>query len=154
MVGFREMLSSPVMETESRQSIAIRYESLIRIAASVRSQKEPQDLFGILIQELGQVVQFDAIAQFHESSNKVQWHMCTACRRPDSTPSEIDKEETLPAWVYQHQKTVAIPDLNRETRFPVSTSLMRQAGLQSVCAFPLSTAHRQLGSLVIASVHR
>ena len=29
-----------------------------------------------------------------------------------------------------------------------------QAGLQSVCAFPLSTAHRRLGSLVIASVHR
>src|SRR5207245_93502 len=27
-------------------------------------------------------------------------------------------------------------------------------GLQSVCAFPLSTAHRQLGSLVIASVYR
>ena len=31
---------------------------------------------------------------------------------------------------------------------------MRQAGLQSVCAFPLTTAHRRLGSLVIASVHR
>jgi formate hydrogenlyase transcriptional activator len=29
---------------------------------------------------------------------------------------------------------------------------MRQAGLESVCAFPLTTAHRRLGSLVIASV--
>ena len=31
---------------------------------------------------------------------------------------------------------------------------MREAGLQSVCAFPLTTAHRRLGSLVIASVRR
>ena len=32
--------------------------------------------------------------------------------------------------------------------------IMRRAGLQSVCAFPLTTAHRRLGSLVIASVRR
>ncbi|MDP8989940.1 MAG: GAF domain-containing protein [Acidobacteriota bacterium] len=139
---------------ESYQSTAARYESLIRIAASVRAQKEPQDLFRLLIKELGQVVQFDAIAQYDESSNKVHWHMCSGCRKPDSTPSEIDKEETLAAWVYRNQETVALPNLDGETRFPASTDLMRQAGLQSICAFPLSTAHRRLGSLMIASVHR
>ena len=32
--------------------------------------------------------------------------------------------------------------------------MMHDAGLQSVCAFPLTTAHRRLGSLVIASVRR
>jgi formate hydrogenlyase transcriptional activator len=31
---------------------------------------------------------------------------------------------------------------------------MRQVALQSVCAFPLSDAHRRLGSLVIASIRR
>ena len=31
---------------------------------------------------------------------------------------------------------------------------MQQAGLQSLCAFPLTTAHRRLGSLVIASMRR
>jgi len=148
------MLTSPVLEMESYQSTAARYESLIRIAASVRAQKEPQDLFRLLIEELGQVIQFDAIAQYDESSNKVHWHMCSGCRKPDSVPSEIDKEETLAAWVYRHQEAVALPSLDGETRFPASTDLMRRAGLQSVCAFPLSTAHRRLGSLVIASVHR
>jgi formate hydrogenlyase transcriptional activator len=120
----------------------------------VRSQKEPRDLFELLIRELGQVVRFDAIAQFDESSNKLHWHMCPGCRKPDSLPAEIDKEETLPAWVYRNQETVALRNLDRETRFPGSIAIMRQAGLQSVCAFPLSTAHRRLGSLVIASVHR
>jgi formate hydrogenlyase transcriptional activator len=152
--GFRKMLTSPVLEMESYQSTAARYESLIRIAASVRAQKDPQDLFRLLIEELGQVIQFDAIAQYDESSNKVHWHMCSGCRKPDSAPSEIDKEGTLASWVYQHQETVALPTLDDETRFPASTDLMRRAGLQSICAFPLSTAHRRLGSLVIASVHR
>ena len=148
------MLTSVVLEKESHQPTAARYESLIRIAASVRAQKEPQDLFRLLIEELGQVIQFDAIAQYDESSNKVHWHMCAGCRKPRSLPSDVDKEETLAAWIYRNQETVVIPDLQGETRFNASTALMLQAGLQSVCAFPLSTAHRRLGSLVIASVHR
>jgi formate hydrogenlyase transcriptional activator len=148
------MLTSAVLETESHQSTAARYESLIRIATAVRSQKDPQDLFELLVKELGQVVQFDAIAQYDEWSNKIHWHMCPGCRKPASSPREIDKEGTLAAWVYRNQETVALPSLEHETRFPASIDLMRQAGLQSVCAFPLSTAHRQLGSLVIASAHR
>src|SRR5580698_9178314 len=153
-MGASRMSASPVLETESHQSTAARYESLIRIAAAVRSQKEPQELFGLLIQELGQVVQFDAIAQYDDSSNKVHWHMCSGCRKPAGLPSEIDREETLAAWVFRHQEIVALPSLDRETRFPASTDIMRRAGLQSICAFPLTTAHRRLGSLVIASVHR
>ena len=148
------MLTLPVLETESDQSTAARYESLIRIAASVRAQKDPRDLFQLLLEELGQVVQFDAIAQFDESSNKVHWHMCSGCRKADYLPSDIDKEETLAAWVYRHQEPVVLASLERETRFPASIAVLREAGLQSVCAFPLSTAHRRLGSLVIASVHR
>ena len=86
------MLASPVPETESQQSTADRYESLIRIAASVRAQKEPKDLFRLLIEELGQIIQFDAIAQFDESSNKVNWHMCSGCRKPSSLPSISTKK--------------------------------------------------------------
>ena len=147
------MSASAILEMES-QSTATRYESLIRIAASVRSQKEPRGLFQLLVHELGQVIQFDAIAQYDEGSNKVDWHMGSACRTPDCSPSEINKDETLAAWVYRNQETVTLSTLDRETRFPASIGIMRQAGLQSVCAFPLSTAHRRLGSLVIASVRR
>jgi hypothetical protein len=62
--------------------------------------------------------------------------MCAGCRKPDRSLSEVDKEETLAAWVFRHQETVFLPTLDGETRFPASTEIMRQAGLQSVCAFP------------------
>ena len=146
------MLAARISETRSDRSTAERYESLIRIAASVRAQGEPQELFGILVHELGQVIQFDAIAQFDERSNKIHWHMGPDCRKPGSYG--VDNEETLPAWVYRHQETVALPSLNGDTPFPRSIDLLREAGLQSVYAFPLSTAHRKLGSLVVASIHR
>jgi formate hydrogenlyase transcriptional activator len=151
------MLTFPVAETESDRSIegptAERYEALIRIAAAVRAQKEPRELFGILVHELGQVLQFDAIAQYDERSNKVDWHLGSGCNK-HSPASEIDNEETLAAWVYRNQEGIALAALDAEMRFPATIAKMRQAGLRSALAFPLTTAHRRLGSLVIASVHR
>jgi formate hydrogenlyase transcriptional activator len=149
-----DTLASERFEAESHRSTttAARYESLIRIAESIRAQTEPQDLFRSLAAELSRFIRFDAIAQYDDGANKVQWHMCSSCRKPPAPSSGIDKDDTLAAWVYRHQETVAIGDLSRETRFPASTQLMVLAGLRSVCAFPLSTAHRRLGSLVIASV--
>jgi formate hydrogenlyase transcriptional activator len=143
-------MTAAVLQTE--QSTAQRYESLIRIAASIRAQTDPRELFGILVQELGQVVQFDAIAQFDEASNKIDWYICPWCIKPPQTPWEVNKDETVAAWVYKHQEPLVLRSLEEETRFPSSIPVMRETGIQSICAFPLTTAHRRLGSLVIASV--
>ncbi len=51
----------------------------------------------------------------------------------------------------EHQEAAVIADVRRETRFPHTVEQLRRNGLQSACALPLSTAHRRLGSLVIAS---
>jgi formate hydrogenlyase transcriptional activator len=147
-----EMLA--VAHTEQGRSTAERYESLIRIANSIRAQQDPQELFGVLVDELSQVIQFDGIAQFDESSNKINWHLGGGCRKRDHGPSETDREETLASWVYRHQETVVLASLDGENRFPASIPIMREAGIHSVCAFPLTTAHRRLGSLIIASIHR
>jgi formate hydrogenlyase transcriptional activator len=146
------MTASGTLAVQTSDPIADRYESLIRIANSVRAQRDPDDLFQILVDELRQVVPFDAIAQFDESANKIRWHMCSACRQPKEKPDEIDNEETLAGYVYREQQIVTFGGLDRETRFPRSVAILRQAGIQSVCALPLSTAHRRLGSVVIASV--
>jgi len=148
------MQMSAVARVESGQSTAERYEALIRIANSIRSRTEPHELFAILTQELSRVVQFDGIAQFDEESNKVNWHLGPACQRCDRNPSDIDRDETIAAWVYRNQETVVVGNLEGETRFPASVEVMRQVGLHSFCAFPLTTAHRRIGSLLIASLHR
>ena len=147
-------MTSAIARTELEHSTADRYESLSRIASSIRSQADPRELFGILVHELGQVLQFDAILRFDEASNKVDWHLCPRCQKPNKTPAEIDSGESIAAWVYRRQETVVLGTLDWEDRFPASIAIMRQVGLQSVCAFPLTTAHSRLGSLMIASVRR
>jgi formate hydrogenlyase transcriptional activator len=151
---FKGMATSAIAVPETDQATAERYESLIRIATSIRAQREAGELFGVLVHELGQVLQFDAIAQFDETSNKVAIHLGPGCLETQHCPGEMDREETIAAWVYEHQETLVLGTLDSERRFPCSTRIMQQAGLQSVCAFPLTTAHRRLGSLVIASVRR
>src|SRR5580658_9503354 len=62
------------------ESINARYQSLIRLAESIRARRDPGELFDLLACELCSVVQFDAIAQYDEAANKVHWHVSEACR--------------------------------------------------------------------------
>jgi formate hydrogenlyase transcriptional activator len=143
------MLVGTVMERES--SAAARYEALIRISNSIRASKEPHDLFEILVDELSKVIPFDAIAQFDESANKVCWHLGPACQQHEKCPSAVEGGENLPRLVYRTQETVVLGNMDGDTLFPAFTRKMRENGLQSLCAFPLTTAHRRLGSLIIGS---
>ena len=144
-------MAGATLEVPSEQSVGARYESLIRLAASIRAQHETKALFRALVNELRPVIPFDAIAQFDESSRKVNWHLCDSCPQQAPHPSEIQLEGTLPWWVAENQQAAVIADVWRETRFPFTVEQLRKNGLQSACALPLSTAHRRLGSLVIAS---
>ena len=140
------------LERASEQPVGARYESLIRLAASIRAQHETGALFRALVNELRPVIPFDAIAQFDESSKKVNWHLCHSCPQQAPHPSsEMQLEDTLPWWVSENQQAAVIADVWHETRFPSTVEQLRRKGLQSACALPLSTAHRRLGSLVIAS---
>src|ERR1051325_11985065 len=87
------MLAPATAATLPDGSTAERYESLIRIANSIRARKEPRELFGLLVQELSRVIQFDAIAQFDEASNKIDWHLGGGCRKPAQGRSEEHTSE-------------------------------------------------------------
>ena len=44
-----------------------------------------------------------------------------------------------------------IPSLDREERFPRMIAFLKEKGFQSVCALPLTTVHRRIGSIAVAS---
>src|SRR5690348_14673708 len=122
-----------VRAVETEPFTAARYEALIRISNSIRAQKEPQDLFQVLVDELGKAMQFEAIAQFDESANKLYWHFSPDCTKIEGCPVEADTGETLPRYVYRVQETVVLGALHAETRFPAFTRKMRETGFQSLC---------------------
>src|SRR5260370_267077 len=61
-------------------------------------------------------------------------------------------EETFSWWVYQNQQPLIIPSLDAETRFPAVVEMLKNRGVRSVCALPLTTVHRRLGGLAVGSL--
>jgi formate hydrogenlyase transcriptional activator len=138
--------------SRSAESLTARYESLVRVAEAIRSRRDHAELFDVLVNELRGVVPFDAIFQFDEGANKVKWLLCEGCMEPTRNPlSGVDKTETVAWWVHTNQQVLVMPDLEQDTRFAVTLDRLKARGLRSLCAFPLSTSLRRMGSLVIAS---
>ena len=135
------------------EGLASRYEALARIAELIRYHPDEKVLFQTCASELHQVVAFDGLSWLDPAANWVHWHFL----EPYNSPIEalavrnIPKEETVVWWVYQNQQPVVIPFIDRQTRFPLVVERFSKLGLRSLCALPLSTAHRKLGSLVFAS---
>jgi formate hydrogenlyase transcriptional activator len=141
--------------TRSTQSLASRYESLIRLAEAIRSHRDQNDLFQLLANELRQVVPFDAMAQFDHTGNRVNWHFSEAYAADRSVRisqvSDIPREETVAWWVHRTQQSLVIQVGDEATPFRTTTEALNKMGLRSLCALPLSTAHRELGSIVFVS---
>ena len=137
---------SPEIEKLPRR----RYEALIRLADAIRTHQQPGDLFQVLVRELRNVVEFDAIAQYDVDLNKINWHLGEQCNAAKPC-HELQTEETIAWWVQQHQEAVVVPSVENESRFPRMMTVLRGFGIGSVCALPMSTAHRHLGSLMLAS---
>ena len=131
-------------------SISARYRALIRIAQAIRGHRDPKEVFDLLTAELRGVLPFDGIVQFDEAANKVYWnHRCEQKSR--ETPPALNPEDTLAWWVYRNQQPLVVHDTELETRFPAMMAMFCSFGIRSACAVPLTTAHRRLGSLAIAS---
>jgi formate hydrogenlyase transcriptional activator len=133
--------------------LASRYEALIRLAEVIRSHPEEKDLFQTFAGELHQVVPFDGISYFDAAANWAQWRFLEPYNKEFepflATP--IPKEEMPAWWVYRNQEPVLVRLTDGETRFPRLAERLVKLGIRSLYALPLSTAHRQLGSLVFAS---
>ena len=138
----------------SCEALASRYEVLIRLAEVIRSKPEEEDLFETLVSELHQVIPFDGISQLDPGANRVRWQFLEPYKEKLEAMravSAFPRDETPAWWVYRNQQPIMIRVGDGGTHFPRSVSRLAKIGLRSLYALPLSTAHRQLGSLTFAS---
>jgi formate hydrogenlyase transcriptional activator len=121
-----------------------RYCALIRITEGVRGNRDPRELFQLLLSELRAVVPFDVIAQYDESEKTLLWNTCE-----DGMQSRV--EHAPEWWDFEDRRPVLIVDIDHEMRPGPMLSTLKSWGIESLVAVPLITAQRQLGSLTIAS---
>src|SRR5258705_9307386 len=130
-----------------------RYQALFRVSQTLISMRSSEELFRLLARELRAVVNFYVmgVGIYDEKAHEIR---LTSYGEPGD-PLQVPKlapEETFTWWVYQHQQPLIIPSLDRETRFPAVAEMLKNRGVHSVCALPLTTVHRRLGGLALGSI--
>ena len=129
-----------------------RYEALFRIFEALSTCREPEELSRVLADQLIEVIGFHHldVVIFKDNSKEIEWHVWG--KGPIAFP-DLPIEETSMWHVYNTQKPLRIADYNGDQRFPHLRQLLAEAGVKlgSLVRVPLTTAHRRLGTLGIAS---
>src|ERR1700724_238216 len=131
---------------------AQRYGALFRISEALSACGEPEELARVLADQLREHISFDYLDAliFKEDSKEIEWRGWGT--EPIAFP-DIPVEETSSWHVYHTQEPLHIADLNTDDTFPRLKRLLENGGpkIGSVIRVPLTTAHRRLGTLGIAS---
>src|SRR6266481_2683890 len=138
----------------SRLSAATRFESLVRVSNAIGTHRDPQELFGALVRELHQVVQFDYIGVSirDEKSNTFHRHSIDAETEAVIPPDpELPMEESDAWWVYQNQEPLITSLEGLDARCSKFQEILKKYGIRCVCTLPLTTAHSKVGTLTFAS---
>jgi formate hydrogenlyase transcriptional activator len=130
-----------------------RYDAVLRISEALSACTRPEDLAKILAEQLEQVIFFEHldVVVLKENSNEIEYYG----RGKGALPIPDLPVEKLLSWhVYNSQEPLHITDWNTDERVPEQLKdAARTIGINvgSVLLVPLTTPHRRLGTLGIAS---
>jgi formate hydrogenlyase transcriptional activator len=131
------------------------HQALLEVAEAISQHHDLEELFHVLAARLHGVVEFDFLnLVLHDPTrNVMRLHILETERPAKRLPrSELPIGETLAGWVWGTQQPYVMTHLEEETRFPELMKLLRENGVQSICAVPLTTAQRRLGVLSFGRV--
>jgi len=132
----------------------MRYETLVRMSQAIGAHRDLKELFGILMDELHGVVQFDfiGVSLRDQDSDTFQNYFIDMASRSELVPEEqLMPEETLTLWVYERQEPLLRSTGEMEPRYTRLQAILKRLKIRSTCALPLSTAHRKLGVITFCS---
>jgi formate hydrogenlyase transcriptional activator len=132
-----------------------RYRALLRVSESIAAHRDLSELFRSLAALLRPLVTFDFIALTlpDPAHNAVRLHVLEGSLPTQIQPgSEIPTQEDIRQLVWENQQPLVISNLEQDDRFPTIDRLMREHGVRSLCALPLTTAHRRVGAMGLGSV--
>ncbi len=126
------------------------YRTLLGASRAIASHTNLKDLFHALAEGLHPLVNFDflSVVLHDPERNVMRVHVLeSSFASPLKTGMEFGIEESVTGIVWKTQRPLLIRDTERETRFPTVTALIREHGVRSCCAVPLTTPRRRLGAV-------
>ncbi len=139
---------------ETLDSLVRLYVTLLEVSEVIASHRDLSALLRDLAPRLHGLVEFDGLALILSGAEGKT--MCLRVLEAADTKEmkegiELPAEETPAGWVVRTQQALIVPDIQRESRFPRITSMLKAEGVRSFCALPLTTPLRRLGALGFAS---
>ncbi len=145
-------LNMPIAMTATLENRAKRYEASLRLSGAIASGS-PDDLARDLAAGLRPVLSFDFldVLVFKEGTNEVLWQLVG---QGPALSLDVEMKDTGAWWIYENQQKLMIRDWNEDKRFQGFRSALSLQGIEarSVCGVPLTTPHRRIGVLGIASL--
>src|SRR5690606_33345270 len=132
-----------------------RLRLLLEVSEAIASHRNLDDLFRALAGLLPRVVPFDYInALLHDPvRNVMRLHILFAPEGSTIHPGlELPVDESAAGLVWTTQQPLVVNEIEHEHRFPHLMAMMRENGVRSFCAIPLTSALRRLGSLGFGSL--
>jgi len=142
------------LEVLAAPALAIQYETLVRVSRAIGAHRDLKGLFGILMDELYGVVQFDLIGVSlrDQDSDAFQNYFIDMTSRSELVPEQnLTPEETLTLSVYERQEPLLTSTDELEPRHGRLQAILKRLSIRSICALPLTRAHRKLGAITFGS---
>ena len=139
-----------------QESTTRRYEAVLRISEALVGCRQPEELAKTLADLLNEFLSFEHldVLILKEGSMETEWHAWGKGGPPlgekDLPTEDLD---ALPRLPYSTQETLHIADWNSDEQFPHVKQYLAGKGIKigSVVRVPLTTPHRRLGTIGIAS---
>jgi formate hydrogenlyase transcriptional activator len=141
-------------EVGTRLPLALCYETLVRVSGAIGAQRDPKELLCVLANELQRVLPFDFIGVSVRDGNSDTFRNYFI---DVGSPAELVGEEnltpgeTFALWVYERQEPLLRSTNEIEPHYGRLQAMLQRLSIRSVCAFPLTTAHRKLGVITFGS---
>jgi formate hydrogenlyase transcriptional activator len=141
-----ELLTAP--------AVPARYEILMRVSRAIAAYQTAEELFRTLVDELNGAVDFDAVGVFLkcENSDRFRNHFIDRENRSVLVAEEnLSPDETFVSSVYERQESWLGSTDGMEPHYQRLQAALQNCGIRSICALPLTTAHRRLGVISFGS---
>ena len=141
-------------EVVAASPLAVRYETLARVSRAVGVHGNLKELFGVLVNELHDVVQFDVVGVSIRGEGTDTFQNYFIDMTNQSAPireEQLAPEETLTLKVYERQEPVLRSGAAMEQCHGRLRAILHGFHIRSICALPLTTAHRKLGAIIFGS---
>jgi formate hydrogenlyase transcriptional activator len=133
---------------------AERYRTLLEINNAIITNLNQEALLQAISKSLSRVIPFDRAAFTIYVPQRKKFRFLAIEGTVASTHFraglEFSGEESISAWVFEHQRPALCRDLLKEQRYPNDRQLIAE-GLHSYCVAPLMIGGKSIGTLNLAS---